>query len=254
MNILNEIPSQLNRLKNPPKKLYYKGNLKLLDMPLVSIVGSRKASAYTKSCVLNLAEILSKAGVCVVSGAALGVDIAAHKGAFPNTIAVFGNGLDKIYPQANAKTINEIYKNSLAISEYESDTAPRGYQFLERNRIVVALSKALVVAQADLLSGSMQSARMARELGLKIYVLPQRIDESSGTNELLASGRAELISDFNKFAMKFGNLQEGAKDEILDFCKGGADLDEALEKFGDKIYEYELIGKLKISGLRVNAV
>ncbi|QKG29031.1 MULTISPECIES: DNA-processing protein DprA [unclassified Campylobacter] len=252
MNTLSKIPSQLNRLKNPPDQLYYKGNLELLNMPLVSIVGSRKASAYTKDCVFNLAKILSYSGVCVVSGAAIGVDIAAHKGAFPNTIAVFGNGLDRIYPQSNAKMIDEIYRNSLAITEYAPDVTPRGYQFLQRNRIVVALSQALIVAQADLLSGSMQSARMAYELGIKIYVLPQRINDSRGTNELLALKKAELINDFDKFATRFGEVANVTKDEILEFCKNGVDLDDALAKFGSQIYEYELLGRLKISGLRVN--
>ncbi|MDO5045954.1 DNA-processing protein DprA [Campylobacter sp.] len=251
MNVLNEIPPQLSRLKNPPKKLYYKGNLELLKLPMISIVGSRKASVYTKNCVLNLAKTLSNAGVCVVSGAALGVDIKAHEGAMPNTVAVFGNGLDIVYPRANLKSIEEIYRSSLALSEYEPTVQAAAHRFLERNRIVVALSKALVVAQADLKSGSMQSARMAQEIGVKIYVLPQRLGESNGTNELLACGKAELIDDFEKFAAKFGNPAHKVKDEILEFCKNGADLNEALAKFGDKIYEYELLGKLVISNLRV---
>lgn len=253
MSLLDEIPPQLNRMKDPPKRLFYRGNLALLDLPLVSIVGSRRASSYTKDCVLNLSRTLASAGVCVVSGAALGVDIAAHKGAFPNTIAVFGNGLDKIYPQANAKMIKEIYENGLAISEYEPDVAPRGYQFLQRNRIVVGLSRALVVAQADLQSGSMQSARMAQMMGVDIYVLPQRIGESNGTNELLSLGKAQIISDFDKFAAKFGTTCVSKRDEILEFCKDGASFDEALAKFGDKIYEYELLGKVRISGLKVFA-
>ncbi|QCD52898.1 DNA-processing protein DprA [Campylobacter sp. RM16192] len=254
MNVLSELPPPLNRLKKPPKKLYYRGNLELLKLPMISIVGSRKASVYTKNCVLNLAKTLSNAGVCVVSGAALGVDIKAHEGAFPNTIAVFGNGLDIVYPRANLKAIEQIYISSLAISEYEPGTVAAAHRFLERNRIVVALSEALVVAQADLRSGSMQSARMAQELGVKIYVLPQRLNESNGTNELLACGKAELINDFDKFAAKFGSPSSEIKDEILEFCKAGANLDEALAKFGDKIYEYELFGKLVISGLRVSLV
>lgn len=252
MNFLSELPPQLNRLKKPPKKLYYKGNLELLKLPMVSIVGSRRASVYTKNCVLNLAKTLSNAGICVVSGAALGVDIKAHEGAFPNTIAVFGNGLDIVYPRANLKAIERIYGSCLALSEYDFSTPAAAHRFLERNRIVVALSKALVVAQADLKSGSMQSARMAQELGVKIYVLPQRLGESDGTNELLACGKAELINDFDEFASKFTTNLPKVKDEILDFCKNGANLDEALAKFGDKIYEYELFGKLVISGLRVS--
>ncbi|MGP1484748.1 MAG: DNA-processing protein DprA [Campylobacter sp.] len=251
--ILTEIPAQLKRVKNPPKQLFYKGNLNLLSGQLVSIVGSRRATSYTKECVFKLSKMLSKAGVCVVSGGALGVDIEAHRGALPNTIGVFGNGLDKIYPKSNAKIINEIYSKSLAISEYEPSTPPLPHNFLQRNRIVVGLSKALVVAQADLQSGSMQSAKMAIQMGVDIYVLPQRIGESDGTNALLASGKAKLIDNFENFVMKFGtkNDEKTDSDEIVNFCKNGANLDEVLARFGDKIYEYELLGRVKISGLRV---
>ena len=253
MNVLTSIPRGLLRLKKPPQKLYFEGNLALLERPMVSIVGSRKASAYTRQCVEALARTLANSGVCVVSGAAIGVDIAAHRGAYPHTVAVFGNGLNKIYPQSNAKIIKEIYQNALALSEYDPDE-PLAYRFLERNRIVVALSQALVVAQADAKSGSMQSARMAKELGVPIFTLPQRLGESEGTNELVASGTANLINDFDEFALRFGGKPAPAKeDEVIKFCKNGASLDAALAKFGDKIYEYELEGKLRISGLTVFA-
>lgn len=257
MNFIEEIPQSLSRLKNPPKKLFYKGNLELLNLPLVSIVGSRRASRYTKECVYALAKTLSSAGVCVVSGGALGADIEAHRGAFPNTIGIFGNGLDKIYPQINSKTIKKIYDESLALSEYEPGTPSLPYRFLERNRIVVGLSKALVIAQADFLSGSMQSARMAKLAGVDIYVLPQRLGESDGTNALLAKGEAKLINDFDKFAQRFCEGDFTVKkedDELISFCKNGASLDEALAKFGDLVYEYELSGRLEINGLRVLSV
>ena len=119
---------------------------------------------------------------------------------------------------------------------------------------MVALSQALVVAQADTRSGSMQSARMAKELGVPIFTLPQRLGESDGTNELVASGAANLINDFDEFALRFGGkLAPAQEDEVIKFCKNGASLDAALSKFGDKIYEYELEGKLRISGLTVFA-
>ncbi|WP_298791252.1 DNA-processing protein DprA [uncultured Campylobacter sp.] len=254
MSVLTELPRGLLRLKKLPAKLYSEGNLALLERPMVSIVGSRKASAYTRQCVEALARTLASSGVCVVSGAAIGVDIAAHRGAYPYTVAVFGNGLNKIYPPSNAKIIKEIYQNALALSEYAPDEPPLAYRFLERNRIVVALSQALVVAQADAKSGSMQSARMAKELGVPIFTLPQRLGESDGTNELVASGAANLINDFDAFALRFGgNPAPVQEDEVIKFCKNGASLDVALLKFGDKIYEYELEGKLRISGLTVFA-
>ena len=256
---LQALPVELNRLKNPPTQLFYKGNLELLKFPKVAIVGSRRASGYTKECVFCLAKMLNEAGVVVVSGGALGVDIEAHKGAMPNTIGVFGNGLNKIYPQTNAKTIKEIYENSLALSEYSPDTPSLPHHFLQRNRIVVGLSNAVVIAQADFQSGSMQSARMAKQMGIEIFVLPQRIGESDGTNALLVNAEAKLIDNFEKFVSKFSNdttfkRSDKNVDEILEFCKIGIDLDIAIGKFGNKIYEYELLGLLQINGLRVISV
>ena len=184
------------------------------------------------------------------------MDITAHKAAMPRTISVFANGLDIIYPAQNKAAIREIYEKGLALSEYDEGEPPIAYRFLERNRIVVGLVQALVVAQADLRSGSMQSARLANELKIPLFVLPQRINESSGTNALLASKKAELIDDYVKFASLFGEVkeQEKADDDILKFCKNGVSLDEALAKFGEIIYEYELDGLVEILNLRVKSV
>ena len=251
---LEILPQALNRLKNPPKELNFIGDTSLLELPKVAVVGSRKASVYTKECVAALCSALKSANVCVVSGGAIGVDIAAHKAAMPRTIGVFASGLDIIYPAQNKAAIKEIYAKGLALSEYDEGEPPLAYRFLERNRIVVGLSQALVVAQADLRSGSMQSARLANELNIPVFVLPQRINESSGTNALLASKKAELIDDYVKFASLFGEVKEQkTDDDIVKFCKNGVSLDEALSKFGEIIYEYELDGLLEISNLRVKS-
>jgi DNA processing protein len=251
MNFITELHLNKN-FKNPPDKLYYKGNLSLLDRPKVAIVGSRKCSVYTKNMVLSLATTLKKYGVCVVSGAAIGVDIYAHMSAYPYTIAVFGNGLNQIYPSQNSKIIKDIYQNSLALSAYEPDTLAKGWQFLERNLITVALSDAVVVAQADIKSGSMSSAMAAIKFGIPLYVLPQRLGESSGTNELLASQKAKIITDFDKFAMEFGvKSDEEKSDEVMEFIKKNSNFDDCYNKFGDKIYEYELDGKIAIDGIYV---
>ena len=252
---LEILPQALNRLKNPPKELNFIGDTSLLELPKVAVVGSRKASVYTKECVAALCVALKSANVCVVSGGAIGVDIAAHKAAMPRTIGVFASGLDIIYPAQNKAAIKEIYAKGLALSEYDEGEPPIAYRFLERNRIVVGLSQALVVAQADLRSGSMQSARLANELKIPVFVLPQRINESSGTNALLASKKAELIDDYVKFASLFGVVKEQkTDDDIVKFCKNGVSLDEALSKFGEIIYEYELDGLVEISNLRVKSV
>lgn len=253
---LDFIPEPLNRLKNPPKQLNFIGDTSLLSLPKIAVVGSRKASVYTKECVTALCAALKSANVCVVSGGAIGVDITAHKAAMPLTIGIFASGLDTIYPSQNKVVIKEIYEKALALSEYDEGEPPLAYRFLERNRIVVGLCEALVVAQADLKSGSMQSARLANELKIPVYVLPQRMGESDGTNFLLANKKAELIDDYHKFASLFGEIKEQEKtsDEILKFCKNGVSLDEVLAKFGDIIYEYELEGLVEISNLRVKSV
>lgn len=256
MDFITNIPKALLKLDNPPKKLYYKGNTELLKYKKIAIVGSRKCTTYTKNLIFSLGATLKNHGICVVSGAALGADIFAHQASLPNTIAVFGNGLDVIYPRSNDKTIKEIYKNSLALSEYEPDQKPHRASFLERNRIVVALSDALVVAQADIKSGSMSSARIASKLGIPVYVFPQRFGESLGTNKLLEEGKARLLIDFEEFASKFEdeNYQEdlaNTNDELLEFVKYHSDFDECYEKFGDEIYEYELDGKIAIDGVFV---
>lgn len=254
MEILNSIPPALLRLKNPPKKLYFKGDKSLLDMPKIAVVGSRKISQYSKNLITTLCSTLKNYRICVVSGGAIGCDITAHKASLPYTIAVFANGLNIIYPKANANILREIQKNALILSEYEENEPPLRYRFLERNRIVVGLCDAIVIAQADINSGSMSSAKIAKDLKIPIYVFPQRIDESSGTNSLLKSGDAMLLDNFDELGIKFGNksLINYQKDEILNFIKTNSNLQDCLNKFGNKIYEYELLGKIDINGFNVS--
>lgn len=255
MEILTNIPNELLILKNPPKRLYFRGNLELLKLPKIAIVGSRKITFYTKNLIAQLSSKLKNSGICVVSGGAIGCDIIAHQAAYPQTIGVFANGLNQIYPKTNAKLISQIYENSLALSEYKPDFMPYRATFLERNRIVVALSKAIVIAQAGLNSGSFASANIALKLGIPIFVLPQRLDESPGTNLLLSQNRANLIYDFDdfcaKFSPNFSNLPS-QNDEILNFIAKNNSLDECVAKFGSKIYEYELLGKVRIDGIYVS--
>ncbi len=254
---LYELPPELKRsTKNPIKQLFYKGDLSLLQMPRVAIVGARKCTNYTKGVVLNLAASLRKHGICVVSGGAVGVDHFAHTGAFPATVGVFANGLDAVYPKQNEAMIRQIYANALALSEYEGEFLPRPWHFVERNRVVVALSEAVVIAQADEQSGSMASAKFALEMGVPLYVLPQRVGESDGTNRLLARGEAKLLFDFEEFALEFGDNKTPVwlnepKDELLAAVKSGANLDELLARFGNAVFDYELDGKVEINGVNV---
>lgn len=243
---LPHIPDTLNALPNPPKALYYVGeHLELLDCAhKIAIVGSRSPNQYTKAFVLQLAAKIARAGGVVVSGGALGTDITAHIGAMPRTIMISPSSLDIIYPKSNQSTIKDIIKHALVLSEYESGYMPNKFSFLERNRIVVALSDIIIIPQADKFSGSMQSARIAGELNKPIFVLPHRLGESEGTNALLAEHKARAIYDINAFIKEIFGI-ELIEDDIITFCATNPSFEDALAKFGDKIYEYELSGKIE---------
>ena len=221
-------------------ELFYKGDLSLLEKPKIAIVGSRKAGKYTKETTYLLSKKLSKK-FTIITGGALGVDTQAHKGAYPNTIFVSPSSLDIIYPKSNENLIKNIYKNSLAISEYEKNYRPYKYTFLQRNRIIVALSDFVIIAEADKKSGSMRSFEWAKEYGKKVYVLPHRINESSGTRYLASTNQAEVIWDIDEFCKSLG-IEENEK--IMN-------LNEALKEYGSQLYEMELDGKVNIKNGKV---
>ena len=250
MQILQKLPSSLNVLKKPPKTLFFRGEPLLLESRLLSIVGTRHPSQYTKEMTKRLACGLAQRGIVVVSGAAMGVDALAHTGAFPKTIAVMANSLDISYPAVNKKLIGRIYEEGLALSEYEASTRATKYSFVIRNRIVVALGEVLIITEADLNSGTMRSAQIAIELGKPIYVLSQRAGESLGTHQLVAEGHAEIITDIDAFLSRFG--AEVVDSGELGYFHTSRSLKESLKKYGDKIYEWELEGKIIIKNLKVS--
>ncbi|GAA9574754.1 DNA-processing protein DprA [Helicobacter pylori] len=248
---LENIPKAFDILKDPPKKLYCVGDIKLLRAPLkVAIIGTRRPTPYSKQHTIALARELAKNGAVIVSGGALGVDIIAQENALPKTIMLSPCSLDFVYPTNNHKVIQEIAQNGLILSEYEKDFMPVKGSFLARNRLVIALSDAVIIPQADLKSGSMSSARLAQKYQKPLFVLPQRLNESDGTNELLEKGQAQGIFNIQNFIntlLKDHHLKEmpEKKDEFLEYCAKNPSYEEAYLKFGDKLLEYELLGKIK---------
>ncbi len=246
--VTQHIPA-LNAMKKYPSSLFYKGNLDLLQRPKVSIVGTRRPSNYTRHSTYILAKALAKRGVCVVSGAAMGVDTIAHSGAGEeNTIAVVANGLDIRYPAVNQDLIESIETKGLVLSQFNDGFRATGWSFVVRNELVVALGDILIVTEADLNSGSMRSVEYAFKMGKKIFVLPQRLDESLGTNHLLHTMNATAIHDIESFASTFGQIAEDgvAKDDFFYFCQNSPTFDESIKKFGDRVYEAELEGIITI--------
>ncbi|MGP1580738.1 MAG: DNA-processing protein DprA [Wolinella sp.] len=253
---LPALPSALLALKNPPKELFYEGDICLLDSPKVAIVGTRNPNSYAKSCTKELARFFTQKGVVVVSGGALGTDMIAHDVAFPRTILVSPSSFDRPYPPSHASKIKNIAKEGLFLSEYERDFSPMRHTFLERNRLIIALSDVVIIPQADLQSGSMQSARLAQKLGKPLYVLPHRLGESLGTQELLKTAKASMIMDFEEIIKAHfprcileeseQKIAGDSSNELLEFCATRPALNEALARFGEQIFEYEFEGKIVI--------
>jgi len=241
--------SELEMMKKYPKNLFYIGDLNLLKRPKVSIVGTRRPSAYTKQFTYLLAKALAKRGVCVVSGAAMGVDTIAHEGAGDsNTIAVVASGLDIRYPVVNKNLIENIENDGLVLSQFNDGFRATGWSFVVRNELVVALGDILIVTEADLNSGSMRSVEFALKMGKQIYVLPHRLGESLGTLQLLNENKATAIHDIETFVASFGVevSDTTVKDDFFYFCQTSPTFDESLAKFGEKVYEAELEGIITI--------
>lgn len=233
--------------KERPKQLYFKGDIEILKRPKIAIVGARRASKYAKTQSSILAKRLANAGFAVASGAAEGIDASAHEGAYPSTIAVMPCGLDIYYPEANKNLIQKIYQNSLAISEYCDGEMPRNYTFVHRNRVVVGMSEAVVIAEADEKSGSMRSAEYALKYDIPLYVLSHRIDESKGTNRLLKEGVAKPIFDIDSFLASIGvRVGVDSMDEAMMFAKSSPSVAEFFARYGERVYELELDGKIEI--------
>jgi len=239
----------LDIMKKYPKELYYRGDTSLLYKKRISIVGSRSPNQYARHKTQELAVKLAAQGICVVSGGAIGIDAIAHKAAgVNNTIMVGATGIDKRYPVINAKLIEEIEKSGLVLSQFCDGSGATRYNFVIRNELVVALGEVLVVAYADLDSGTMRSVEFAQMMGKEIYVLPHRIGESEGTNRLLAEGKAKAIYEIEHFIALFcgGQKEDSVEDAFLLFCSSNPRYDEALERFPSRVFEAELLGEIVV--------
>ncbi len=192
-----EYPEGLRNSPNPPRILFYKGNWRpeIFDNCL-AVVGSRKMSLYGKKVVSEIISVLSKK-ITIVSGFMTGVDMEAHVQALKfglSTIAVMPCGIDLIHPRGNDFTYNEIIKkNGLIMSEYESLFQPKIWTYPRRNRIVAGLSKAVLVIEASVNSGSLITARLANSCKRKVFVIPGSIFSN------LTEGKVQISKDFAEF-------------------------------------------------------
>jgi len=192
-------PANLAQIHNPPAALYVNGELLKQDEAAVALVGTRRATYYGMQVCQKLAYELALQGITIVSGMALGIDTAAHKGALKaggRTIAVLGSGHANIYPRQNINLYKEIAKSGAVVSEFPNATRPDKWHFPRRNRIISGLSLGVVVVEAPKKSGALITADFALEQGREVFALPGKISSmtSEGTNHLIKEG-AKLVED-----------------------------------------------------------
>lgn len=194
-----DYPTRLLDLCDPPRLLYIYGDVRLLDSPMIAIVGSRAASPEGIKNAHYFARALSDEGYLIISGLAKGIDGAAHLGALgPKrdrpTLAVCGTGLDIVYPREHLGLAKSIACSGLLASELPPGVGPKAWQFPRRNRIIAALSLGILVIEAAERSGSLITARLGCELGREIFAIPGSIHHplSRGCHQLLQQG-AKLV-------------------------------------------------------------
>jgi len=190
-------PAPLAECYDPPPILFHEGRALLLQTPCLAIVGSRRATPAAVSIARRFAGELAQCGVTVVSGLASGVDTAAHTGALEaggNTIAVTGNGLDRVYPHANRRLAARIAEQGLLVTEFAPGTPPLARNFPRRNRVISGLSLGVLVVEAARRSGSLITARLANEQGREVFAVPGSIlnPQSGGCHALIREG-AKLV-------------------------------------------------------------
>lgn len=254
-----QYPLILKQIKNPPKCIYYKGNIELLEEPGISIVGSRKCTNYGKKMATEFSKKLSEYGVTIVSGMAKGIDSFAHKETIKvggNTIAVLPCGLSNIYPKENIKLYEEILENNgLVITEYEEKEEASYNKFLERNRIVSGLSIGTLIIEGGYRSGTSVTAKLAKEQGKNVFCIPSSLENPEGItpNRLIKEG-AFLVTEVEDIIKQYPNMnltkrKLNIKDENVE--------DEYKEIYNcldyeKEIYINDIVKKVKMNITEVN--
>lgn len=252
-----EYPERLRNIDAPPCVLYTRGSLMDIDGKIaVSVVGTRKSTAYGASMAFNISFDLAKKDVIIVSGGALGIDTEAHKGALQaqgKTIAVLGCGINTNYLMSNSWIRREIIKNGVVVSEYPPDYPSYAWNFPVRNRIISGLSLGTLVVEADEKSGSLITANLALEQNRDVFSVPgdARNASSTGTNALIKLGAIPVTCaedilneyehlDFENISEKIGktpNFQtntigssvEQSTDDTKESSKGNSDLSNIID-------------------------
>ena len=209
-------PKNLYNLSDCPDVLFVLGNEKILNNFSISIIGTRNSSKLGNEIAFDLANKLAYNNITIVSGMASGIDTQAHTGALSNpgflantTIAIIACGFNHIFTSKNKSLIDKIIQNNGAIiSEYFPDSPPQNFSFLRRNRLIAAISEALIVIEAPLKSGALNTAQTAKKLSKPVFVIPWNINiiKGQGCNNLLKDS-AHILTDYTQI-LSFFNIPD----------------------------------------------
>ncbi len=224
-------PSRLHNVPDAPALLYVAGDVALLDRPALAIVGSRSPTPRGAADARAFAKALSDAGLCIVSGLALGVDAAAHRGGLDglsSSIAVVGTGIDRIYPPGNARLAREIAECGAIVSEFALGTPPMRRNFPRRNRIIGGIGLGCLVVEAAMHSGSLITAKEAADYGRDVFALPGSIHSplSKGCHWLIKQG-AKLVECADDVLQELGVAVASAS-QIAESRRAPADCEARL--------------------------
>jgi DNA processing protein len=217
-------PRALLEIPDPPALIYLSGRAELLRRESLAVVGSRNATAQGEQNAEAFARSLSEAGLTVVSGLALGIDAAAHRGGLAgpgSTIAVLGTGVDVIYPRRSEELARQVAERGLLLSEFPLGTRPLAANFPRRNRIISGLSRGCLVVEAAAASGSLITARMAVEQGRDVFAIPGSIHSpvSKGCHALIKAG-AKLVESADDILTELAGFRRTAFASTLSTSSG----------------------------------
>ena len=260
----SDYPISLLNIPTPPLALYARGNLELLKLEKIAIVGSRKTTSIYLKKVEEISKNLSESGIAVVTGIADGADSSAIKGAMQsgNVISVFAGEVGRVYPQSSNDLANKIVSlGGLLLSEYPAGTIPRVYSYPVRNRIIAGLSKGTLIASGNENSGTRYTASYATDFGRDVYCLPYGLGNGGEICKRLIKSGAVMVESAREIAEYSGlNLKE-EKEEDLNLSEvekslyklineGITDTDEIAERLDVPIFEIiSALGMLELKGL-----
>ncbi len=208
-------PKPLRAIPDPPVVLYCQGSYEPRDELAIAIVGTRKPSAYGRTVAEKLAGELGARGFTIVSGLAVGIDTAAHRGALKvgaRTIAVLGGGFQHLYPRQNRRLAEEIAGQGAVLSEFPVETPPDRWTFPKRNRVISGLSRGVVVVEAPERSGALITAKCALDQGREVFAVPGPVvpEGHKGSHRLIQQG-AKLVTDVEDILEEFADLREALR-------------------------------------------